>query len=72
MQTPSQGRRATVQSDEELIERANKGDAAALDTLYRRHRDRVYRLARRFGARLVVTEAAKIGPGSCPPPTLTP
>ena len=35
-------------SDEELLERAKKGDAEAFETLYRRHRDWVYRLAWRF------------------------
>ena len=35
-------------SDEELLEQAKKGDAEAFETLYRRHRDWVYRLAWRF------------------------
>lgn len=35
-------------SDEELLERAKRGDAEAFEALYYRHRDRVYRLARRF------------------------
>jgi RNA polymerase sigma-70 factor (ECF subfamily) len=34
--------------DEELVQRANQGDAAAFETLYRRYRDWVYRLAWRF------------------------
>lgn len=34
--------------DEELLQRAGAGDAEAFETLYRRHRDRVYRLASRF------------------------
>jgi len=37
-----------VRSDEELLERASRGDAEAFEALYRRHRDWVYRLARRF------------------------
>ena len=37
-----------VESDEELLERAQKGDTKAFDALYRRHRDWVYRLAWRF------------------------
>jgi len=37
-----------VKSDEELLERANRGDAEAFEALYRRHRDWVYRLAWRF------------------------
>jgi RNA polymerase sigma-70 factor (ECF subfamily) len=37
-----------VSSDEELLRLAQKGDAEAFETLYRRHRDWVYRLAWRF------------------------
>jgi len=37
-----------VSSDEELLEQAGRGDAEAFETLYRRHRDWVYRLAWRF------------------------
>jgi len=37
-----------MQSDEELIESANKGQADAFETLYYRYRDWVYRLAWRF------------------------
>ena len=37
-----------VTSDEQLLEQARKGDAEAFETLYRRHRDWVYRLAWRF------------------------
>ena len=37
-----------MQSDEELIELAGKGDADAFETLYYRYRDWVYRLAWRF------------------------
>jgi RNA polymerase sigma-70 factor, ECF subfamily len=37
-----------VGRDEELVERANEGDAAAFEALYHRHRDWVYRLAWRF------------------------
>jgi RNA polymerase sigma-70 factor (ECF subfamily) len=37
-----------VERDEELIERANQGDAEAFEELYRRYRDWVYRLAWRF------------------------
>jgi RNA polymerase sigma-70 factor (ECF subfamily) len=37
-----------VERDEELIERANRGDAEAFEELYRRYRDWAYRLARRF------------------------
>ena len=37
-----------VESDEELLERAQEGDTEAFDALYRRHRDWVYRLAWRF------------------------
>ena len=37
-----------MESDEELIELANKGDPDAFETLYRRYRDWVYRLAWRF------------------------
>jgi len=39
-----------VSSDEELLEQAQKGGAEAFETLYRRHRDWVYRLAWRFTA----------------------
>ena len=35
-------------SDEQLIERASRGDAEAFEMLYHRHRDWVYRLAWRF------------------------
>jgi RNA polymerase sigma-70 factor (ECF subfamily) len=38
----------SVERDEELIERANRGDAEAFEQLYRRYRDWVYRLAWRF------------------------
>lgn len=34
--------------DEELVQRANRGDAAAFEALYHRYRDWVYRLAWRF------------------------
>jgi RNA polymerase sigma-70 factor (ECF subfamily) len=37
-----------VERDEELIERANQGDAEAFEQLYQRYRDWVYRLAWRF------------------------
>ena len=37
-----------MESDQELIELANKGDPGAFETLYHRHRDWVYRLAWRF------------------------
>ena len=37
-----------MQSDEELVESANKGDADAFETLYYRYRDWVYQLAWRF------------------------
>lgn len=37
-----------MESDEELIESANKGDAEAFETLYYRYRDWVYHLAWRF------------------------
>ena len=37
-----------MESDQELIELANKGDPDAFETLYRRYRDWVYRLAWRF------------------------
>jgi RNA polymerase sigma-70 factor (ECF subfamily) len=37
-----------MQSDEELIRLANKGDAEAFEALYYRYRDWVYRLAWRF------------------------
>ena len=37
-----------MESDEKLIELANKGDPDAFETLYRRYRDWVYRLAWRF------------------------
>ena len=37
-----------MESDQELIELANKGDPAAFETLYCRYRDWVYRLAWRF------------------------
>ncbi len=37
-----------MQSDEELIDRINRGSAEAFETLYFRYRDRVYRLAWRF------------------------
>ena len=37
-----------MESDEELIELANKGDADAFEALYWRYRDWVYRLAWRF------------------------
>jgi len=37
-----------MESDEELIELINKGDSDAFETLYRRYRDWVYRLAWRF------------------------
>lgn len=37
-----------MQSDEELIESANKGDVDAFEALYRRYRDWVYHLAWRF------------------------
>ena len=37
-----------MQSDQELIDSANKGDAEAFETLYYRYRDWVYRLAWRF------------------------
>ena len=37
-----------MEGDEELIERANRGDAEAFEQLYRRYRDWVYRLACRF------------------------
>jgi len=38
----------SVERDEELIERANRGDAKAFEELYRRYRDWVHRLAWRF------------------------
>ncbi|MBB6429478.1 RNA polymerase sigma factor [Algisphaera agarilytica] len=44
-------RQLEVLSDEQLVEHANRGDAqspAAFETLYRRHRDTVLRLARRY------------------------
>jgi hypothetical protein len=34
-----------MESDQELIELANKGDSDAFEALYRRYRDWVYRLA---------------------------
>lgn len=37
-----------MESDEELIALANKGEAEAFEELYYRYRDWVYRLARRF------------------------
>lgn len=37
-----------MESDEELIECASKGDTDAFETLYRRYRDWVYRLAWRY------------------------
>ena len=37
-----------MDSDQELIELANKGDPNAFETLYYRYRDWVYRLAWRF------------------------
>jgi len=37
-----------MESDQELIELANKGDTAAFEALYLRYRDWVYRLAWRF------------------------
>jgi len=37
-----------VESDQELIESANRGDADAFEILYHRYRDWVYRLAWRF------------------------
>lgn len=37
-----------VNSDEELLEQAQKGSVEAFETLYRRHRDWVHRLAWRF------------------------
>ena len=37
-----------MESDEKLIELANKGDAEAFETLYYRYRDWVYHLAWRF------------------------
>jgi len=37
-----------LESDHELIERANRGDSDAFEALYYRYRDRVYRLAWRF------------------------
>ena len=37
-----------MESDQELIELANKGDPDAFEALYHRHRDWVYRLAWRF------------------------
>jgi len=37
-----------VSSDEELLEQAKRDSAEAFETLYRRHRDWVYRLAWRF------------------------
>ena len=37
-----------MESDEKLIESANKGDAEAFEALYYRYRDWVYRLAWRF------------------------
>jgi len=37
-----------VRPDEQLLERAKKGDADAFEALYGRHRDWVYRLAWRF------------------------
>jgi RNA polymerase sigma-70 factor (ECF subfamily) len=36
-------------SDATLVERANRGDADAFEALYRRHRDWVVAVARRFG-----------------------
>jgi RNA polymerase sigma-70 factor, ECF subfamily len=39
-----------VSSDEELLPQAKKGSGEAFETLYRRHRDWVYRLAWRFTA----------------------
>ncbi len=45
----SQGQRSFfMESDQELIELANKGDPDAFEALYRRYRDWVYRLAWRF------------------------
>ncbi|UCD50489.1 MAG: RNA polymerase sigma factor [Phycisphaerales bacterium] len=37
-----------MESDRDLIERVNAGDAEAFEVLYRRHRDWAYRLAWRF------------------------
>ncbi len=46
---PSRAERTvTLETDLSLVERANRGDAQALETLYRRHRDWVTALARRF------------------------
>jgi len=39
---------ADARSDEELVEAANRGDAAAFEALYLRYRDWTVRLARRF------------------------
>ena len=45
----SQGQRKfSMESDQELIELANKGDPDAFEALYHRYRDWVYRLAWRF------------------------
>src|SRR4030042_1488274 len=45
----SQGQRNfSMESDQELIELANKGSYEAFEALYRRYRDWVYRLAWRF------------------------
>jgi RNA polymerase sigma-70 factor (ECF subfamily) len=43
-----QERSFSMESDQELIELANKGDPDAFEALYHRHRDWVYRLAWRF------------------------
>ena len=37
-----------MRADDELVERANRGDAEAFEALYHRYRDWVYRLAWRF------------------------
>src|SRR4030065_871281 len=45
----SQGQRNfSMQSDQELIKLANKGDPDAFEALYHRYRDWVYRLAWRY------------------------
>ena len=38
----------TAQSDEELIERYGRGDAAAFETLYRRQEMRIWRYLQRY------------------------
>ncbi|MEX1016591.1 MAG: sigma-70 family RNA polymerase sigma factor [Phycisphaeraceae bacterium] len=47
---PSHAEGDDLRSDAQLVDAANTGDAAAFESLYRRHRDWVARLAYRFTA----------------------